>query len=300
MSIDPLHTQHEREFEGFRYVYPVLSRRSGGISVGINLNPDKVCNFHCIYCQVDRVSHDKSSFVDSARLVRELDGVLQIVTSGRLFETSKFRRTPARFRALKDIAFSGDGEPTTYRNIDQVVQQCAEVKRDRGLNGAKMVLITNASMLDRPATQRALSILDVNQGEIWAKLDAGSEAYFQQINRAAMHLDRIVANIIMAAQQRPVVIQTLLMRIHDVPPSPSEIDALCCRYEQILKAGGHLKMVQICTVARKPTEPYVGPLQNEEVDALVQQVRQRTGVPTIGYYGCAEEETGSRTICDGK
>ena len=52
----PLHTQHERRFEANRFVYPVLSRRSKGLSLGVNLNPDKVCNFDCIYCQVDRTT----------------------------------------------------------------------------------------------------------------------------------------------------------------------------------------------------------------------------------------------------
>ena len=54
--VHPLHGRHERSFEANRFVYPVLSRRAGGLSVGINLNPDKICNFDCIYCQVDRVS----------------------------------------------------------------------------------------------------------------------------------------------------------------------------------------------------------------------------------------------------
>ena len=50
------HRQHPRRFEDFKFVYPVLSRRAHGISIGINTNPDKVCNFDCIYCQVDRTT----------------------------------------------------------------------------------------------------------------------------------------------------------------------------------------------------------------------------------------------------
>ena len=45
---------HPRTHAGNRYVYPVISRRAGGLSIGINLSADKLCNFHCIYCQVDR------------------------------------------------------------------------------------------------------------------------------------------------------------------------------------------------------------------------------------------------------
>ncbi len=72
MTIDRLHTQHERQFADNRFVYPVLSRRSGGISVGINLNPDKVCNFDCVYCQVNRVSQSETRFVDTPQLLEEL------------------------------------------------------------------------------------------------------------------------------------------------------------------------------------------------------------------------------------
>ena len=71
MTVDPLHSQHERQFAENRFVYPVLSRRSGGISVGINLNPDKVCNFDCVYCQVDRKVPSVVRRVDLERLRQE-------------------------------------------------------------------------------------------------------------------------------------------------------------------------------------------------------------------------------------
>ena len=66
------HTDHPRLFQGNKFVYPVLSRRSRGISVGVNLNPDKVCNFDCIYCQVDRRSEAETRFVATDRLLGEL------------------------------------------------------------------------------------------------------------------------------------------------------------------------------------------------------------------------------------
>lgn len=33
-----------RDSAGLRYVYPVVSRRAGGVSVGINLNVNNACN----------------------------------------------------------------------------------------------------------------------------------------------------------------------------------------------------------------------------------------------------------------
>src|ERR1044071_5590833 len=125
MSITTLHTHHPRRFEENRFVYPVVSRRSAGISVGMNLNPDKICNFDCIYCQVDRTRQSETTFVETPALLEELNHLLEVTASGGLFESEKFRDTPPAWRRLNDIAFSGDGEPTTFRNFDQVVADCA-------------------------------------------------------------------------------------------------------------------------------------------------------------------------------
>src|SRR5688572_11596436 len=133
MSLITLHTQHPRRFEENRFVYPVLSRRSAGISIGVNLNPDKVCNFDCIYCQVDRRSESETRFVETEQLLRELDDTLDLVVSGDLYQTEKFAGIPQSLRRLNDIAFSGDGEPTTYRNFDELIAACAAVKRRHGL-----------------------------------------------------------------------------------------------------------------------------------------------------------------------
>src|SRR5580765_5198757 len=112
MIVAPLHTQHPRRFETNRFVYPVVSRRSEGISVGVNLNPDKVCNFDCIYCQVDRTTQSETPFVGTQQLLEELEATLRLAASGELFDHPPFQNTPPRFRRLNDIAFSGDGEPT--------------------------------------------------------------------------------------------------------------------------------------------------------------------------------------------
>lgn len=284
-----LHSQHERNFEQNRYVYPVLSRRSGGISLGVNLNPDKVCNFDCIYCQVNRVERAETTFVDTQGLLSELDATLELVTSGRLFEHPKFAQTPDPLRRLNDIAFSGDGEPTTYRNFDALIESCAGIKRERGLTDVKLVLITNASMFHRPHVVRGLEILDANQGEIWAKLDAGTEEYFQRVERTKISFERILTNIRDAAKIRPLVIQALFMRIDGEPPSQDEQLAFCDRLCEVTAAGGALSLVQIYTVARKPAESMVKPLLDAEVDALGAMVRNRTGLPVATFYGrCVE------------
>jgi wyosine [tRNA(Phe)-imidazoG37] synthetase (radical SAM superfamily) len=285
MSTHQLHTLHERSFEHYRFVYPVLSRRSHGLSIGVNLNPDKVCNFDCIYCQVDRSTQSETQFVELDSLIAELREVLQVVSSGEIYETAKFRDTPPHLRRLNDIAFSGDGEPTTYRNFDAIIERCAAVKREQGLDDVKMVLITNASMFHRPHVQRGLEILDENHGEIWAKLDAGTEKYYKLIERTPIPFARILENITTAARIRPLVIQSLFMRVAGEPPSGDEISAFCDRLQEIVVAGGQLSLVQVYTVARRPAEGFVTPLTDAEVDAIAQKVQERAGVPAAPFYG---------------
>lgn len=285
MSTHQLHTLHERSFEHYRFVYPVLSRRSHGISIGVNLNPDKVCNFDCIYCQVDRTTQSETQFVELDALVAELREVLQVVSSGEIYETAKFRDTPSHLRRLNDIAFSGDGEPTTYRNFDTIIDRCAAVKRELGLDDVKMVLITNASMFHRPHVERGLQILDENHGEVWAKLDAGTEEYFKLIDRTPISFSQILENIAAAARVRPLVIQSLFMRVAGVGPSEDEINEFCDRLQEIVVAGGQISLVQVYTVARRPAEGFVSPLDDAQVDAIAHKVQENARVPAAPFYG---------------
>jgi wyosine [tRNA(Phe)-imidazoG37] synthetase (radical SAM superfamily) len=262
-----------------------LSRRSRGISIGVNLNPDKICNFDCIYCQVDRTSQSETQFVEFDQLLSELDTTLELAASGTIYQTDKFRDTPVGLRRLNDIAFSGDGEPTTYRNFDQIIAACAELKRRHGLDDVKMVLITNASMFHREHVKRGLEILDANQGEIWAKLEAGTDEYYHLVERTPIPFRQVLDNITDAAQRRPVVIQSLFMRVNGEPPSTAELNAFCDRLNEISAAGGQLKLVQVYTVARRPAESFVAPLSDAEVDSLVALVTARTHLAAAAFYG---------------
>src|SRR5450631_1117502 len=248
----PIQRDHRRSFADHRYVYAVVSRRSKGVSIGINLNPDKVCNFDCVYCQVDRKTPPVVRDVDVARLWEELEDILDRVQSGELFETERFHATPPALRRLNDIAFSGDGEPTTCPEFGEAVAMVAEARRQRGLDAAKLVLITNASRLHHPSVRQVLEVLDANNGEIWAKLDAGTEAYYREVDRTTISVQHIMSNITEAAKVRPVVIQALFLKMHGAPPPAEELVAFCARLNEIKAAGGRVKLVQVYTVARKP------------------------------------------------
>ncbi|MEN6451784.1 MAG: radical SAM protein [Thermoguttaceae bacterium] len=285
---NPLFESHPRTFAANRYVYPVLSRRAGGISIGVNLNPDRACNFHCVYCQVDRAASCRAGSVDLDELAGELDRMVALVATGRIFEGPPFRDTPEPLRRLNDIALSGDGEPTLSANFDQAVELCAEVRRRRGIDDTKLVLITNATRLDQPGVRRAMETLDRNHGEIWAKLDAGDEARYRLVNRSAVPWQRILDNLRAAAIARPIVIQSLFLAIRGQQPSALELDAYCSRLGEITAAGGQIKLVQIHTIARSPAESWVSTLDDAAVDAIAELVRHRTGLNVAAFYGAAK------------
>jgi wyosine [tRNA(Phe)-imidazoG37] synthetase (radical SAM superfamily) len=279
-----VHRDHRRTFADNFYVYAVVSRRSKGVSIGLNLNPEKVCNFDCVYCQVDRKTPPLVREVDVPRLLEELEVMLDDIGSGGLFQLERFRETPPALRRLNDMAFSGDGEPTTCPQFLDIVRAVAAIKRRRGLNNVQLVLITNASRFHRPQVREALAVLDANNGEIWAKLEAGTEAYYRQVDRTTIPLQRILDNITQAARVRPVVIQALFLRLHGEPPPPEELEAFCARLQEIVQAGGRIRLVQVYTVARVPAEAYVSPLTNAEVDDIVALVRRRTGLDAEPFY----------------
>jgi wyosine [tRNA(Phe)-imidazoG37] synthetase (radical SAM superfamily) len=277
--------RHERRFADNLFVYAVVSRRSRGVSVGINLNPGKECNFDCIYCQVDRNVPPHVRKVDLERLAAELDAVLRAAADGSLYDTPPFDALAPDARGVRDIAFSGDGEPTTYPRLKEAFEVAASARATFGLESTKIVLLTDSAYLAKPSVREALTVLDANNGEIWAKLDAGTDEYFGRIDRPNASLTLVLESIRDAARVRPVVIQSLFMRVNDEPMPEAEVEAYCDQLNWLLAEGGQIKGIQIHTIARKPADPSVTPIPDEELDLLSALVRARVPVPVETYYG---------------
>ena len=276
---------HPRDWRGFLYVYPVLSRRAQGLSIGVNLNPDKACNFDCIYCQVDRATAPRTRRVELDTLRAELDRVLTDAVSGAIFDEPEFAHTAPPLRRLNDIAFSGDGEPTTCPLFHECVQLAVELKKRHGAEDLKIILITDAAYLTQTKVAAALELLNESNGEIWAKLDAGTEAYFRRVNRPNVTLSQVIGNITTTARRWPVTIQSLFARIEDQPPCEDEVSAFCDRLLEIRAGGGRIKSVQVYTVARPPAEEEVTALSDAELDAIARTVAERTSLVVDRFYG---------------
>lgn len=284
-SLNVAFRRHPRQWQANRYVYPVVSRRSHGLSIGINLNPDRACNFDCIYCQVDRTTPPLVRRVDVAVLETELAELLAAASDGTLFAEHPFSLLAPENRVVRDIAFSGDGEPTTSAQFKEAVEIAAAARERFRMTDTKLVLITDAAYLSRPRVREALAIMDASNGEIWAKLDAGTEEYFQIVDRPNVSLRVVLDNILDTAGVRPIVIQSMFLRIDGEGPSASEIDAYCDRLNALSEAGAKFKAVQIYTVARPPAESIVTPIPKGELDDLAARIRSRVSTPVEVYYG---------------
>jgi wyosine [tRNA(Phe)-imidazoG37] synthetase (radical SAM superfamily) len=258
---------HRRELEANRYVYAVVSRRARGLSIGVNLNPDKVCNFDCPYCQVDRTAPGGPSRVDVASLAVELEDLLQRA-GGDLWTRPPFDTVAPELRRLADVAFAGDGEPTTPLEFPAAAHTARQV-RDRLSPGIPLRLLTNATLFHQDRVRTALAEFD----ELWCKLDAGTEAYFRLVNGTRLPFRRILDNVLLVARERPIVVQSLFLTLDGAGPDDAEIGAWIACLTAIVAQGGRIDHVQVYTVARAPSDPRCGPLEGQRLEAIVARVR---------------------------
>lgn len=249
------------------------------MSIGINLNPDKVCNFDCVYCEVDRVTAPKTRVVDLLQIRAELAAMVDLALSGKLAEDPKFREAGELTRIIRDIAFSGDGEPTLVPNFDECVAVAVDIRRSRHLDDTKIVLITDSAGLDKASVRRGLELMDANNGEVWAKLDAGTEAYYRLVNRTAVSFERILSNLRTTAIARPIIIQSLFLRVRGEPMPESELDQYCQRLVELVRAGAQIREVHAYTIARPTPENWVSRLTAAELGTMAERIRTATGLP---------------------
>ena len=266
---------HTRHFSDFTFVYPVISRRSRGLSIGVNLNPDKVCNFDCIYCEVDRRIPGAVTGVDLRQMKDELTAMVRFARDGGLAKEPKFDEVPWLTREVKDIAFSGDGAPTMINNFADCVEAVVDVKQAEGLESTRIVLITDAAGLDKGDVKRGLEVMARNNGEIWGKLDAGTEEYFKLVNRTNVKFERILNNLLETSKVRPIIIQSLFFKVHGEAMSKAELEAYCGRLRDITDGGGQIREVHLYTVARPTPETYATKLEAIELEQMADMIRER-------------------------
>ena len=259
-----------------RLVYPVFSRRSGGLSIGINLNPDRKCSFGCVYCQVDRNLPTPKVELSVDRIEKELEDWLRLLsTNGWTYEN----------RPLKDISIAGDGEPTCVGELPQVLKLVAEMKARYECDSYKLVLFTNGSKMDRSDLVEPLARFYGQGGEIWFKLDFWDRASLRSINRTRLSDKRLIGNLIVTGRRHPLVIQSCLFRWEREKCDPRKYQPYVDQLRRILAEGTRIKLLQLYTLARTPEDRTARSWTNGEMDRLGSFIGSQIGIETKVYYG---------------
>ncbi len=263
-----------RHFLGNRFVYWVVSQRAGGLSVGINVNPDKRCNFDCVYCEVDRREKGGPARLPVAEMLVELQTLLTSIHEGRLVRPGG---SGGALLSFKEVALSGDGEPTLSPNFREIAEGVVGLRARHLFPVFKIVLITNGTGLHLPPVQAGLAVLN-RTDEIWVKLDVGTQAGLELVNRTDIPLDDVLKNIRDLGQDRPIVIQSLFPLVGGVEPAPEEIDAYVDCLAELKEAGARISLVQVYSAHRPAMNSVCGHLPLRSLSHIARAIRERTGL----------------------
>jgi len=264
---------HSRLSEFDRLVYPVVSRRSGGLSLGINLNPDKRCNFDCVYCQVERTEPLPLKAPDLAQLERELR-----------FWLERFRSEGFRGYRLQDIALAGDGEPTVVRELPAVLALLQQLQREYRLDGVRLVLFTNGSGLGRADLASGWPAFFQSGGELWFKLDYWDQESLQRINRTRLQFARLWQQLIDFGRRYPVILQSCFFCWQAEPLSPRLVERYLERVRELLALGVDIRKIQAYTLARQPAEAAATPWSDGDMRQLGALLRQGCPLAVELYF----------------
>jgi len=266
---------HRRDSAGLLYVYPVVSRRAGGVSVGINLNTNNACNWACLYCQVDNLTRGGPPPIDPDRLESELSGFLDDLLHGDFMQ----RQVPPEARQLMDVAFSGNGEPTSAPEFAEAVARVGKVLAHFGLAGRlPLRLITNGSLVHRSEVQAGIRRLGELGGEVWFKLDRAGAADVAEINGVPLSAEKMLRNLETCAGLAPTWVQTCWFGLDGQSPTAEARSAYCALLKPL---AGQLAGIHLYGLARpslQPAAPRLTRLAAEELAAFAAEIHEKTGI----------------------
>ena len=266
---------HRRDSAGLTYIYPVVSRRAGGVSLGVNLNVNNACNWACVYCQVEGLTRGGPPPVDLVLLRKELDDFLNEVCEGDFLA----RAVPEDARHLVDVAFSGNGEPTSAAEFAAAVEIVRDVLAARRLlPQVKIRLITNGSLMHRPVVQRGVEILGEAGGEVWFKLDRAGEAASRGVNGVpqspATVLRRLRACIVLA----PTWVQTCWFGIDGHAPTVAERAAYCELLGEVANGVAGVHLYGLARPSMQPQAERLLRLSEAALQEFADEIQKKTGV----------------------
>jgi wyosine [tRNA(Phe)-imidazoG37] synthetase (radical SAM superfamily) len=271
---------HSRELSGLKYIYSVISRRAGGLSIGINLNVNNACNWQCIYCEIPNLTRGSPPPIELEVLENELRFFLHEIIHGDYME----KNVAIEDRHLKDIAFSGNGEPTSAEEFPQVILIVKKILQEFDLlHKIKIRLITNGSLMNQASVLKSIEMLEEINGEIWFKVDAATEENIKTINQVNLQPHQILERLLNTANICPTFVQTCIFMIDGKSPDEKNIDAYI---ELINKAKKNIKGVHLYGLARPSLQPRakdLGRISEEELQNIAKKLLNLNIPTTVSY-----------------
>lgn len=246
---------------------PIHSRRLG-VSLGINLMPadGKVCTFDCLYCECGLNAERRP------RLPRPTRAEVKAALG------QKLRAMKADGPKPDVLTFAGNGEPTAHPDFAGIVDDVAEL-RDEYFPQAKISVLSNATMITRPAVRDALMKVDNNI----LKLDTANPAYIERMNRPTGVYDvrRIIEN--MKLFNGHVIVQTMFLHGTDGEESLTNTgDEYVTPWLEAIKEI-RPQMVMIYTIDRETPDQKLRKATHEELDDIVKRINEG-GFPATASY----------------
>lgn len=271
-------SNHPRNSDLGQLIYPVNSRRAKGLSLGINLNPDKQCSFDCTYCQVIRPPKRASLSITKAQVLSELKYWLENLKDGHY-----------KGHLLKDISIAGDGEPTQVTFLPELIPEIIKLRDQSGFSDRKFILFTNGTKIDRPDLQSALKLMAHSNGEIWIKLDFWDQESLLRLNQSKIDVERLKKKLIQVSQINPVVVQSCFFQIDQQEYNNLSYRPFVQNLKHMITKGFKIDRLQAYTLARKPANPRVYSWDNPIMDQIVALIRSECSIETEIYYASNEE-----------
>ena len=240
---------HSRELSGLKYIYSVISRRAGGLSIGVNLNVNNACNWQCIYCEIPNLTRGSPPPIELDVLEDELRFFLHEIIHGDYME----KNVAIEDRHLKDIAFSGNGEPTSAEEFPQVILIVKKILEEFNLlHKIKIRLITNGSLMHKESVLEGIQVLAKMNGEVWFKVDAALEENSKVINQVNIKPQQAIDRLKRCSEICPTFVQTCIFTIDNKEPNNKEIDAYIKLIDSAKKS---IKGVHLYGIARPSMQP---------------------------------------------
>ena len=271
---------HSRELSGLKYIYSVISRRAGGLSIGVNLNVNNACNWQCIYCEIPNLTRGTPPPIELDVLEQELRFFLNEIINGDYME----KNVSLEDRHLKDIAFSGNGEPTSAEEFPEVISIVKKLLEEFNLlHKIKIRLITNGSLMNQTSVIKSVGMLKEMNGEVWFKVDAATEESIKTINQVNLKPHQILERLKNSANVCPTFVQTCIFSINGNGPSEKDINAYI---ELINEVKSNIQGVHLYGLARPSLQPQaknLGRIDEEVLQDIAKELRSLNITTTVSY-----------------